>query len=508
MEQKKRRRYLFLSGTIFLPFLWIMLLRIFALGNAENSLDIFYHIRIAGEGIFLGKEFPALQLSVWCGNFSDKEMLFHACLYLLTLFREIQVPFHFEYGVFLLGLLVSFCWAARQMNIRARVIFAAAPVLLLLTVSGTLRLTMLRPHLLSLILLFVSFGILAQPSLKRRALGMLILSFIYCWSYSNPHFIALPALLAALLNWKKGKEYLPVLASLTGVFLGLLIHPQFPNSFLIWKVQSIDALAGPLASFTQDVNRIPTELLPPDGREFVTSIPLYCMVFLNLVLMARLWEKEKKLPMPVCTAAVLGLLFTGAFFFMKRAMEYAAPFTVLGFTGLADAAMRGETPLWKPDWKKTSWGIFAASMILAGLTTFQYVRWTPHFPERPALRQYLAEHFAPGTVLLNPDWSDFTRLYYEAPHLRWQWGLDPSFSMAKDPRRSVMLTSTVPAEQLAAVFKATHAVLLYPRHEFAEHLRRCGWVIEKDIPGEAWVFTLPRLQTPPQTPPSAPEPAL
>ncbi len=496
MDQKQRRRFLFLGGAFALPLLWIMLIRILALGGAENSLDAFYHIRVAETGAFLAREFPALQLSVWCENFADKEFLSHGILWLLTRFRAVCAPFHIEYGVFLLLLLGSFCWTARMMNIRARMIFAGALLPLLLTISGAMRLTMLRPHLLSLTLLFAAFGILgAKKSLRFRSLGMLCLAFVYTWSYSNPHFIILPAVLFALLNWK-GREWLPVLTAAVGVVLGLLIHPQTPETFLIWKIQSIDALTGPLSAAAQDLNRIPSELLPVDGRDFVTSIPLYIMAFLNLILMSRLLEKNgrKNVPVPVFAAAVFGILFTLAFFFVKRSMEYAAPFTVLGFIGLADAALRGDDPLWKMDWKKAAWGIFAVSLLIAGLTTWQFFGRGPRFEERTELRKYLTEQFTPGTVFLNPDWSDFPQLYYEAPHLRWQWGLDPSFSMAKDPRRTQLLTSSVRAEQLAALTGADYAVLLYPRHAFAEHLRRCGWVLLKDIPGEAWIFSNPDLK--------------
>ncbi len=495
MEQKKRRRYLFLAGAFALPFVWIMLLRIFALGNTENSLDAFYHIRIAETGAFLAKEFPALRLSVWCENFADKEFLFHGILWVLTRFREICTPFHLEYCIFLILILGTFCWAARRMNLRARMIFSGSLFLLLLTVSETMRLTMLRPHLLSLALLFAAFGILAKSSLKHRISGMLILSFVYTWSYSNPHFIAIPAMIFALLNWK-WREWLPAGAALLGVALGLLIHPQTPNTLLIWKIQSIDALAGPLSAAATDLNRIPAELLPVDGRDFVTSIPLYIMAFLNLILIARIWEVQgrKALPVPVCAAVILGLFFTGAFFFVKRAMEYAAPFTVLGFIGLADAALRGEHPVWNLNWKKAAWGIFAVSVLTAGLTSWQFFERGPRFEERKELRNYLKENFTSGTAVLNPDWSDFPQLYYEAPHLQWQWGLDPSFSMAKDPRTTTLITSTVKAGRLAAITGADYAVLLYPRHTFARHLQRCGWILLKDIPGEAWIFYNPDLK--------------
>ena len=85
----------------------------------------------------------------------------------------------------------------------------------------------------------------------------------------------------------------------------------------------------------------------------------------------------------------------------------------------------------------------------------------------------------------------FPRLYYTAPHLRWLWGLDPSFSMARDPRKTKLLTTAVPAERIYGETGLRFAVLLYPRRVHARHLAACGWRLVKDIPGEAWIFQVP-----------------
>lgn len=500
--EKQTRRILFLAGAVLLPVMWLFVCRLLVFGSAENSLDVFYHIRIASEGpgVFLAREFPALQLSVWCDTFADKEMLFHFLLWLLTGVRkifcgEIAPPFHFEYLFFLLLMSGAFVFAARQGGVRARTIFAGCLLPLLLTAGACTRLTMLRPHLLSVALLLIAFGLLAKGTWKQRSLWMLLLSFIYAWSYSNPHFIAIPALVYAVFEWREHKfrAFLPVLTALCGVLLGLLIHPQSPNSFLIWKVQSLDALAGPLSSSAADPNHIPAELLPANGRDFVTSIPLYLMAFANLVLIARIVESRgrARLPVPSAAAALFGLLFTMAFFWMKRAMEYAAPFTALGFIGLMDSVMRDDVPfpILKLHWKKAAWGLMALSVILGCISTACYAARGNGFRERPRLRQYLETNFAPGTAVLNADWSDFPQLYFEAPQLRWQWGLDPAFSRAENERKTKLLTATIPAARLAAETGLKHVVLLYPRISRAKHLESCGWRLVEDIPGEAWIFS-------------------
>ena len=117
-----------------------------------------------------------------------------------------------------------------------------ASLFALIVPNYTFRLSVLRPHMLSIAFLTFSAGILAKGSFRFRLIAMGILSFCFAWSYSNPHFIVIVPLVFALVRiprdgWRE--LWLPVM-SLGAVLLGLLLHPQFPNSFTIWKVQSWD----------------------------------------------------------------------------------------------------------------------------------------------------------------------------------------------------------------------------------------------------------------------------
>ena len=502
--RKKRRRMLFLAGSFLLPVLWLSVLRIVALSAGENSLDCFYHIRIAeqGPGTFLAREFPALQLSVWRDAFADKEWLYHFGLWCLSGIRKVfgcraEAPFHFEAVVSICLMCAAFVFAARRSGVRARTLFAGSLLFAMLTVNSLGRLEMVRPHVLSLTLLLAAFGLLAKGSLKFRVWALTGISFLYAWSYSSPHFIVLAAVVFALLSRKTDswRALLLPAGAAAGVCLALLIHPQTPNTLLIWKIQSLDALSSPL-TYGADTNRIPSELMSPDGREFVTAFPLFLIVFLNLILIVRTLEYRGRAGLSAAgaAAAVFGLIFAGAFFWAKRSVEYAVPFSVLGFLILADSAARNGVPLaGLRDWKKSSWVLFAVSVLTAGASSYLYYDRVHgrEFRPLPELERYLAAEFRPGYALMNADWSDFPRLYYTAPHLRWLWGLDPSFSMARDPRKTKLLTTAVPAERIYGETGLRFAVLLYPRRVHARHLAACGWRLVKDIPGEAWIFQVP-----------------
>lgn len=497
------KKILLAAGAVLLPVAILTALRIFVLHGTggENSLDAYYHARMAdlGPDVFLAREFPALQLSVWHDAFADKELVFHFLLRgffkLGNLFGFTSAPpFHFATALFLLLLAGSFVFAAFRMKLRPALILAGSLLFCLLSAAGTARLTMLRPHLLSVAFLFLAFGIQARGSLRFRSFAALALSFVYAWTYSNPHFIVLPFLFVAIFEFRERSwsSFLPVLAALAGVMLGLLIHPQFPNSFLIWKVQSFHALAAPLSAHA-DMNLIPGEMKSPAFLWQIAALPVYLLGFLNLLLLIRLWEFRGSGKIPPLLPALTGfsLLFTFAMFLSLRSIEYAMPFSVLAQLGLFECALREKLPfpLFRNPRKGTVF--FVASVCICVMAS---VIFYPHHTKRQVFRpeenlgRCLAELFPRGQALLNADWSDFPRLFHAAPQMRWQWGLDPAFSMAYDERKTLLLTASIPAARFYAETGLEYAVLLYPRFARAKHMISCGWRIVKDIPGEGWIF--------------------
>lgn len=496
------RTILLLAGAVILPALWVALVRYLALGDGENSIDVFYHARIAqeGPGVFLAREFPALQLSVWRDTFADKEMLFHVLLWAVFGLQKLfgfapSAPYHFAAFVFLLGASGAFVYAARKFQVRALLVFAAALAMPLLAQNGLERLAVLRPHLFSIALLALMFAFLTQENARKRLWLVFALSFVYAWSYSNPHFIVIPVLIRAFFqlpreHWKA--FFLP-LAALAGVALGLTAHPQFPNSFLIWKIQSFHALASPLTAGA-DPNLIPLEMRVPEFRQILMALPVLLLNLLNVMLLIRLWEYRtfRKTSAALCALTVFAFLFTAGFFVARRSLEYGAPFSVLAFAALLECALREQLPFplfLRP--KITVNLVLSVVFACAVWTSVRYVRQVKGhaFQPRPGLAAALKKRFAPGTSIANPDWSDFPILYHEAPFLRWQWGLDPAFSYAYDARKSELMTTMIPASRFYAETGLEYAVLLYPRRDRLRYMQACSWRIVEEIPGEGWILS-------------------
>ena len=79
-----------------------------------------------------------------------------------------------------------------------------------------------------------------------------------------------------------------------------------------------------------------------------------------------------------------------------------------------------------------SYIIFIILLSFAALpwTSKLKIRSYQHFRE---YGQWAVEHLAPGTLVANIGWGDFTRLFYSAPHCRYLVALDPMFAYAYNP---------------------------------------------------------------------------
>ena len=496
-----------------IPFVWLGALRICVMKTGENSQDALYHAMMAklGPGVYAAKEFPWTQMSVWKDRFADKELLYHAGINVIFAIEKafgsaLNPPFHVA-ALFYSALAILGClFAARRLGVRPLYLLLGAPLFSVIVPNYTFRLSVLRPHILSIAFLTFTAGLLAKGSFRFRLAVVGVLSFCFAWSYSNPHFIVIIPLIFAVSRLKSGgwrELWLPVL-SLGGVLLGLLLHPQFPNSFVIWKVQSWDALIAPMMAGVRLSK--PSEMLAPRFGFNRTAAPLYLMAWCILMMFVRLLERKgfRKIDPNIVAITVLAGGFTAGIFVAVRTVEYAGPFVAIAFLLLLEHMTREgfHLPLHKFKWGVP--GLLAALSVGLGIYSSYYFR--KECPQvivqpLPKITAFLKENVPAGCPVVNLDWSDFPALFYNDTDHLWQWGMDPMFSYSKDPRRTLLLTSTTPGlggdpypEDVYKAFGSKYAVLLWPRISQASYLYDHGWKIVQSYlePGEeeGWIFAL------------------
>ena len=511
------RDRLFLLGAFLLPFCVIMITRIAMIRTTgEAGYDALYHAGIAklGPGTIMAGEFPWLESSIWKTAFADKEMLYHLALWLIFRIQmlfgfAVEPPFFFASAFFLAFLCGSFVFAGVRFRVPPALLFVGSLFFALISPTWTYRVSMLRPHVVSAACFLLACGLLNGGTLKARIIKIGALSFLYSWTYSNPHFIVIPVLVFSLFSLGRDgvKSLLLPLVSLSAVLLGLLVHPQFPNSFKIWKIQSWDALLSPLLA--DHLISKPNEMLPPPFIWCMYVLPLFLMVYLTMVYLIRLTERKgwKNLSPALFSLAFLAWGFTAGIFLAMRSVEYAAPLTVLLFLVLlARAHEEGLLNPFRRAGVKTQLSLlFLIAILLGGPCMYKTVLdgRKSVTPVQAGVSMWMRENLKPGETIINLDWSDFPALFYAMPEFRYQWGMDPVFSLAAQPERTRLLNDTrsflkIPpsASLMKRTFGCRFAVILFPRVQHAMYLHRNGWRYLSEIKSpdgkrtEGWVFDL------------------
>ena len=480
----------------------------------EADPDCFYHAKIVelGPSAFLARKFPALSQTTWAEHFSDKELGFHLILWLVTkvgaaLGAENTFPFHYQVVFFDFLLLLAFNFLLWRQKFKHPWIYT----LLLVNVLPimTYRLLFLRAYLLSMAISTIVLAAFLEKGFytnRRRWWFLLGIGILISWSYSSPHLILLTALPFALAEAAATRRWKPLLMTpaclLGGIVLGMTVHPQFPNTFLMFKIQCIDVVLA----FFLNLEPMPIR----GGQEFYVRtwhmawvygggyyLPLVGSLIAWLVL-----RKRQGLPFQRQNFRLAGLLLLTvityfASLFVFRVAEYALVPLVVFLAVLAAALDKSsEVPLLELPETSTAapplpWGtIGAAGMAIACLllNCWQAINLPPQgFGNVPCygIAQWAEKNkLPPGTAIANLSWGDFPMLYYAMPQYCYTYGIDPTFCWKQNPK-ALMCVAAMQMLPKDKMFTPEHfARLLHAQYlhipcryrEIAEKLWECGFV--------------------------------
>ena len=494
---------------VLIPVLILITLRSFLPENCENSTDVYWHIHAADRSFpeMTAKKYP-ITLSIWRDSFADKELLFHVLLKGYTGIKHFSdspliPPFTGASLMLLLLFLSAFVFAAARAGIPDKLLWICTFGTALFTPLFTYRLLMIRPHVLSMAFMMLSCGFLFRgPGKWKTSLLIFGMGWLFAWSYSTPHLLLVTAICfgAAYFPRERYRAFLPVAAAAAGIFCGLLIHPQSPNTFTIWKIQGIDALLTPTAGLGGGLIPIAQELHPPKTLWIVMAIPIFILLYFSLMMWNRLREQKglKEVP-PECTACMfLALLWMGAAYMISlRPIEYAVPMLFLAAGTLFPQIIRNRSFRFseKSGILLSVFAIYTAlGIIYTGCYTFRTLKWkTMQAPTR--LVAALKTAARPGDRIVNLDWSDFPPLVFLSPEFEYTWGLDPMFSFTPFPEAGKLLGKLSRPQvhsswQIRKVFKADYAVLLRRQGYLAMNLiNNSGWKVIYEGP-DGWIFQL------------------
>jgi hypothetical protein len=168
------------------------------------------------------------------------------------------------------------------------------------------RLTFVRPHVLSILLLLL--GLLAI--LKKRWWVLGAVSLCYAYSYSAPHLLTIVALIASVVFSLRQKRLVwqPFSYSLGGLVAGLVANPYFPHDINYLYIVTFKMAAAKLPV-------IPAELMPLSSW-LVLTFNWFSFLMLSLGVLAVFVSAQK------LSTESLFLFVTTGFFFVLLMRSY------------------------------------------------------------------------------------------------------------------------------------------------------------------------------------------
>jgi len=496
--------------AILIPYLWLAAVRLLSLDpGGEATNDSFYHVAMADRfpEACVSNTFPWTTMSIWKDHFYDKELLYHAALsglrsYSRFLGLSLDPPFHFPALIFDLLLIGVFVMLATSLRIPKPYLFST--VLVMLCPFFTQRLLMLRPHVLAITIMLAYCWHLTST---RRLWLSFVFGFFTAYAYSNPHFILLPAAIFGLLTFRKELRmaWMVPLTTLAGLLAGLTLHPQFPNTFLLWKIQCVDVIRQTVLQ--ESPVYLGTELYHPDPFWIRQNITFFMLLLLNGTGLCFLLHRIRLRDLSFDTSLflILQIVTTLGVLVSMRVVEYGWPFAVL-VTGLLfrDLLLNGFFERFTARVReKVALGLNAAVAIALLVFGFYVIRWVTPYQTRELLEfsdwasnsEWASKNLPAGTHIANPNWSDFPALFYSAPQFRYSLGIEPMFAYDAMPEKITKLEAfrtggvMLSPQELAKLTQARFAFISMPAWRLAKDMHLSGYffVYQGD---DGWLFDL------------------
>lgn len=448
-----------------------------------SGVDAWYHIKhswlIRTQGIRQSvNNFPWLQHTILKSHPADLWFGFHILLLPFT-FGNLILGAKIAGAIFAALVFLGFFWVLRRFKIR----YAFLWTLFLFFVTHfyfSYRLLLVRPHILS-----ISFSLLGVYFIsQKRYLGLFLLSLL--WAFVSPEvllIVAMGVLWIIVEYWQKKKFAWQMLTlPPLGVFLALLIRPDFPNNLYLLYNQIFTMFSLKFAGVPLNFGK---EIVVP--FLFIEPLPLSILIFLLTVFLLAyiivniLEKKLRKIPIFHLFLSLLSFSLGGiALFSSARFVEYWAPFTVLFGALVFDSVIRPKIPKTFDYFKSfKNYNLPPAPQYLAVYQkVYRALRATfLFFQRRPGkllmktflflfffyfvtlqiillqiivvsgaetdsfdvntfkeAAEWLKENTPSGSLVMNNPWYTFSFLFFYNHQNYYASGMDPTFMYVKDPK--------------------------------------------------------------------------
>lgn len=450
--------------------------------------DVFYHLGMAtqlGEFGLIG-QFSGLAPTTLGQHFVDQHWLLHA---LLIPFIQIMTPVVGAKVFVIILVLVclgTFAWLLRTLHWRG---WWLAVGVLALTNPWLFRLNLIKATPLALTLLWLSIVVLV----KKRYWWLGLIGALYVWTHGG--FILLPIIVGVWCLTHRTIK--PLLYTVVGISLALLLHPAFPDNLYFYWEQFIQI---GVVNYQNSIG-VGGEWYPYDPGSLLFGQALLLTALISGVTGLITFRQRLN------STQLFFLLVTVGFVVLtlksRRYIEYLSPFlaaTAAGFVLSLVGAIR-ELPLQYLSVKKMLPFMLPACVMvmaavpvtLAGLSGLQRdIHDGQPTDYLQGAGQYLETQ--PTGIVAPSDWDDFPALWYRAPQQSFLIGLDPTFLYRADANRymawkNLTLGEANDPSQAVATIAADYYVVTKDHTAMYQQLMTAGSIVAYQDE-EAWVMKI------------------
>lgn len=399
---------------------WLFVAAPRLLGSADP--DRYYHLGlsrlIAASGLL--RVLPQAEDLGWGRYFPDKEFLFHVLTGSASALGG-------DAGVLWLVPLVGACVALLLYGEASRVLRPASAACLvaaalLATPAFLFRMSLLRPHLLAVLI----FVLLVLAVVRARPRLAAVAAACFALSYHAFYVVGLVIAAAFVLRRQEGFSRSAWAWVLGGLCLGLVLNPYFPSNLTVGVLHLRLALG---LSSLPAIEETPEIFQPSLGLVVFT----YGFVPLSAAICAFAAWRRRLEPGAARSEFLFLLLVTGSFaalgFKSLRAMEYAVPAAILLAGHACRLALLGTRTL------PVMLGVLLACQGWIGLH-FYRAQWTnPQGSDYPAYAQLLQQVPRDRAYkVFNCEWESGAFILHARPDLRFVDLLEPAFLWHASPQ--------------------------------------------------------------------------
>lgn len=361
--------------------------------------DGYLHIRMAEFLRDLGPRynFHWARYSTFNGHFGDKDFLYHVFLIPFTFFKNIFLGVKVASVISASLLFLTFYFILRSYANRIIIPF----FLLGFFLSADFLQAISSPRPLTLVILVTLLAI--HFIIHKKYLWIFLTALFYGLIHVTSPLIILYAFIVEALRYFDKREFYwkTILCAFLGVALSFIAHPNFPNNFLVFYLNSV---LVPLYTIKTGVLELGAEFFPMNTREYLFGYPVITIGIIFIIYMAI--SKRPKVRFETKVFLALSTIFFIFSFICRRYLGHGYLIMLMAFACYSSDFLDTEKKI-----DRLTMALISASILILAVNSFRGVYYNAfvsrvingHYEQ---VGKWMEKNIPEGELIFHANWSD------------------------------------------------------------------------------------------------------